>query len=214
MALELFYPVKNPINPTNLFGTKSSMYSSLGQVGHPGEDFECPMYTPVYAPCDGDAFYVSDKYGGDGLWIRVPNNAKPAFNIILYHLVPKGTAVYPYSISTILGDVTAVKAGQLLAYSGNSGYPVESSGPHLHVGVMPCDLTGEALNRANGFLGCVDPAPYWNGKYAEDINKQAIIQTTSDIVQEVTTAPISPSDKLSLLGQLKSLLLAIAQLFK
>lgn len=172
--MNLYYPVKNPINPTNPFGQASPMYTNLKLKGHPGQDYESPTGTPLYAPCDGDVFFVKDNFHGDGLWIRYPNNAKPEYNIILYHMPEVGTPLatqYPFKVSTTPGVVTSIKAGQLLGYTDNSGFPIESTAPHLHVGIMPCDFTGEALNPDNGFNGCVDPTPFWNGLFAEDIGK-------------------------------------------
>ncbi len=191
--MELFYPVKNPINQTNLFGANPAEYKPLHQIGHPGNDFECPLYTRVYAPCDGDVFYTFDSLGGDGLWIRVPNNGSPAYSIILWHMVPRSDSVHPYSVKTD-GSITSVKAGDLLGYSGDSGFPAESTGPHLHLGVMPCDSTGEALYPKNGFLGCIDPQPFFNGKFAEDIViEQKILSVATQAVQiisaDTTTAP-------------------------
>jgi murein DD-endopeptidase MepM/ murein hydrolase activator NlpD len=186
--MELYYPVKDPINQKNLFGANPTQYKPLGQDGHPGLDLESPSGTPLYAPCDGDAFYVTDKYGGDGIWIRVPNNGAPAYNIILWHLFPKGDPEHPFKIPTD-GSIVPVKAGDLLGYTDNSGAPVESTGPHLHLGVMPCDQTGEALHPNNGFLGCIDPEIYFNGKFAEDINiKKQIVQAVSQGVADVSQA--------------------------
>ncbi len=199
--MELYLPVKNPINQTNLFGMNPDKYP--GQKGHPGLDLECPIGTPIYAPCDGDAFYTYDKLGGDGIWIRTPDNVKPESNIILWHMVPKGNVQYPFKIPTD-GTVARIKAGQLLGYSGNSGFPAESTGPHLHLGVMPCDQTGAPLNRDNGFLGCVDPMPLLNKKFAEDINTvSAVVEQSSLIANEIISAPISKQDKFSLLDLLK-----------
>jgi Peptidase family M23 len=207
--LELYYPVKDPINQTNLFGANPAQYAPLGQKGHPGNDFESVSGTPLYAPCDGDAFYTTDKYGGDGIWIRTPNNASPQYNVILWHMWPKGSAQYPFQIPTD-GSVTPVKAGQLLGYTDNSGAPVESTGPHLHLGVIPCDDTGAALNPNNGFDGCVDPAPFFNGEYAEDIAvKAAVVEKSSQVVELISTATdaqIPHQDKLALLTQIETFL--------
>jgi murein DD-endopeptidase MepM/ murein hydrolase activator NlpD len=201
----LFYPVKNPINPTNPFGEKSPMYTALGLLGHEGEDFECPIGTPVYAPCDGDAFYLSDKDGGCGLWIRTPDNNPNdvKFNIILWHMVPKDTPGFPYSVATD-GSMTAVTAGQLLGYSGNTGYPLESSGPHLHCGVMPCDKTGEALEPSNGYHGCVSPDQYWTGHYAQDVPAvEKVVAATQTVVQNIAASPAAtPVQKLDWLQEL------------
>lgn len=210
MKLELYYPSKSPIDQQNLFGANPTEYEPLGQLGHPGNDFECPVGTPVYAPCDGDAFYTTDKYGGAGLWLRVPNNATPEYNIILWHMpVADGKS---YAISTIRGDVTPVKAGQLLGVSGNSGFPTESTGPHLHLGVMPCDATGSSSVANNGYLGCIDPQPYFNGLYAEYIKPDmAILTTTANVVAGIAADTTdTPAQKLN---WLQAIALAIKKLF-
>lgn len=193
----LYYPVKNPINATNPFGTPSSVYTNLGQVGHPGEDYQAPSGTPLYAPCDGDAFYAFDKNGGDGIYIRYPNNINPTHNIILWHMWPRGNAQYPFKIATD-GSITSVKAGQLLGYTDNSGYPIESNGSHLHVGVMPCDRFGGPMDPLNGFRGCVSPSSFWNGKFAEDIaTEQQIIEKAAEVVKIIADAPLSNQEKIS-----------------
>lgn len=198
----LYYPVKNPIDQNNLFGATSPMYIALNQKGHPGVDFEAPLDTPFYAPCDGEAFYVTDKDGGDGLWIRWPNNASPQFDIILWHLPPAADPTYHPLINLPKpgqnSPVVPITAGQDLGWTGDSGYPLESTGPHLHVGIIPLDATGSTLYPDNGYLGCVDPVPYFNGLYAEDINKvEPTIQTLQAIIPEVAASNLSPQEKLS-----------------
>lgn len=195
--LIIYYPVKNQINPTNLFGANPEEYFPLGQNGHPGNDFECPIGTPVYAPVDGDAFYTSDVDGGHGIWIRTPSNAKPSYNVILWHMPEKTDTQYPYKIATD-GSITKVKAGDLLGYSGNSGFPQESTGPHLHLGAMPCEYTGAATSPLNGYMGCVDPAQFYNHKYAQDISiEQQIVADTSEVVQIVAASNFPNATKLS-----------------
>lgn len=168
--LELWYPVKDPVNQNNLFGTTSPLYTSMGlQKGHPGLDFSSKLDTPLFAPCSGDAFYTKDAAGGDGIWIRWPNNQAPEYNIILWHLPPSSDPIYHPMIRIADNDpITTVKIGDKLGYTGNSGYPLESTGPHLHLGVMPCKLDGSALYPNNGYEGCVDPMPFFNGLYAEN----------------------------------------------
>lgn len=189
--MELWYPVKDPINQQNLFGANAAWYQEhLAQNGHPGIDFECPLYTPIYAPCEGDAFYASDKYHGDGIYIRVPNNGRPQANIILWHL-PDRSDTKHWVIPSANGVVTHVKAGQLIGYTGNSGYPQESSGPHLHVGYLPCDFTGAPLNPNNGFGGCVDPMPFFNGKFAQDYaTAEQALQTAQQVIASPDLTPI------------------------
>ena len=221
--MDLYYPVKAPINEANLFGTPGPIYAASGQKGHPGIDFECPSGTPVYAPCDGAAFYVTDfdylvkegiipagsapEKAGCGIWIRTPDNVDTIANVILWHMHAKETPGFPYAIPTD-GSVTQVKAGQLLGYSDNSGYPVETNGPHLHLGYMPCDKTGEALNPENGFKGCVDPEPLFNGHYAEDIAAvEAVVASVTTVVNNIATTPGVPvSQKLDWLQELAILI--------
>jgi murein DD-endopeptidase MepM/ murein hydrolase activator NlpD len=206
--LQLYYPVKDKINPTNPFGAVNPMYSALKQKGHPGLDFESKSGTPVYAPCDGLAMYVTDQQHGDGIWIELTSEGQN-YAIILWHLWPRGNAEYPFQIPTITGVKTPVKAGQLLAYSDNSGAPLESTGPHLHVGVLPFLPDWSApVDPTNGYLGCVDPAPFFNGKFAQDISKEEkIVSLASEAVQEVVATPsLTSPEKVQILQQIVNFL--------
>ena len=210
MAMEntpfLYFPVKNPINHANLFGANPAYYLGvLGTNGHPGIDFECPLYTPIHAPCDADAFYASDKYHGDGIDLRIPDNNNPTGAVILWHLPDRSDKAH-WVIPNGDGVVTHVKAGQLIGYTGNSGYPQESNGPHLHVAFQY--LNGPTvLNYDNGFHGCVNPLPLFNGQFAEDIaTKAQIVSTSANIVSLVATATdqeIPHAQKLSLLQDIE-----------
>jgi hypothetical protein len=211
MPLNLYYPVKNPIDQNNLFGTTSPMYTSMGQIGHPGVDFEAPLDTTFYSPCDGEAFYVTDKDGGDGLWIRWPNNISPQYDIILWHLPPAADPTYHPLISLPKpgqnSPVVPITAGQDLGWTGNSGYPLESTGPHLHVGVIPLDSSFSPMYPDNGYEGCVDPMPFFNGLYAEDINKiQPIVDAIATIVPEVVSSSLPIQVQLSFLQKVAQFL--------
>lgn len=215
MSLELYYPVKDPINQSNLFGANPTTYEKLGQAGHPGNDFESVTGTPLYAPCDGNAFYTKDSLGGDGIWIKTTQGGQN-YNIILWHMPTPGTPTgdqYPFKIPIDNFVLTSVVAGQLLGYTDNSGFPGESTGQHLHLGVMPASATWAALSPGNGFLGCVDPQPFYNGKYAEDIQTAAeIVEKSASVVQLVSTATdqqISHQDKLSILQQIEQFIQSI-----
>ena len=48
-----------------------------------------------------------------------------------------------------------------------------ATGSHLHFGLKPQlkgenDWTWYNVEQNNGYNGSIDPAPYWNGYYAED----------------------------------------------
>jgi len=75
------------------FGANPDYYAKLidaygnPEKGHMGVDFFAPHATPLYAPCDGEAWYAQDEHGGDGIYIRTGpfdyNEGQVWFNIIL-----------------------------------------------------------------------------------------------------------------------------------
>lgn len=210
----LFWPVRDPINQNNLFGANPAQYRPLGQAGHPGNDFESVTGTPIYSSCDGNAFYCSDSLGGDGIWIRTAQEGRN-YNIILWHMPTPGTAVgdlYPFMIPTDRSIVPVV-TGQLLGYTDNSGFPGESTGQHLHLGVMPANENWTAISPQNGFLGCVDPQPFYAGKFAEDVDKEEqLIQKSAAVVKLVaasTDAQVSHQEKMSVLQQLENFMISL-----
>ena len=161
----LSYPV-SPIHINQPFGANVAYYESrFGTKGHMGIDFQASHGQPVYAAHDGAAIYIKDTHGGEGIW-----NYAQGFITIYWHLIGDTDAKYPPPIPVQSGGVrTPVKAGDLIGYADNPGAPFESSGDHLHFGLMLTDEKGFILNQDNGFQGCVDPQPYFNGFFAKDI---------------------------------------------
>jgi len=98
---------------------------------HKGVDFRTPIGTPVYAPFDGVIERRNWKFSANGncLDLRDPATGRHA---IFLHLdvVPKSMA-----------RGRAVKKGELIAESGNSGH---STAPHLHYQLE--DGSGEVLD--------------------------------------------------------------------
>lgn len=177
----LYYPVK-PLHINQVFGANITYYeTNFGQKGHPGIDFEASHGEPVYAAHDGAAIYIKDKYGGEGIW-----NYANGYITIYWHLIgdtePKYPPPIPYSTE---GVRTPVKAGELIGYADNTGAPFESSGDHLHFGLLLTDSNGIILNQDNGTQGCINPEPYFNGLFAQDINDTPI-QIAENQVEEVS----------------------------
>ena len=220
-TLQLYFAVKPvlglPLDMTGktpgaginqLFGQDPTYYAKFGWKGHNGIDFTAPHATPLYAPCEGEAFYATDAHGGDGIYIRTPYSAAgQQYSVILWHLIGKDDPVY-HPLIPLDGTMVKVSVGALLGYTDNTGTPYESSGDHLHFGLMPTDASGNALNPDNGYGGCVDPMPFFTGTFAQDMNIETqAVQNSQTIVNDVvkdTTNP--PSIKQQILAEVEAIL--------
>lgn len=117
------------------FATGSSHYCGQGYNGsfsHHGEssnalDFNMPIGTPIHAARGGTVVAIEESYSGGGTtsyyldkanYVQIKHEDLTIGRYV--HLNTNGVAVE-------LGDT--VQEGQLIGYSGNTGY---SSGPHLH----------------------------------------------------------------------------------
>lgn len=172
MSLELWYPVK-PFQLIQKFGENPEYYAKFHDIygnpekGHMGVDLVAAHATPLYAPCDGSAYYQEDSHGGAGIYI----DSSEGYRVILFHLCTKSDEHYAPLIPTN-GKRVQVKLGQLIGYTDNSGAPFESSGDHLHIGLIEL-RDSLPINQDNGFNGCINPLPFFNRFYAVD-NVQVI----------------------------------------
>ncbi len=185
----LYYPTK-PSIINQPFGGNPEYYARFideyGQPekGHMGIDFVAPHGTPLYATCDGMAFYVQDSHGGDGIYIWTEQEGQ-RFWVIHWHLCSKDDSQFKPLIP-LDGSQVAVKAGDLIGYTDNTGAPFESSGDHLHFGLVPLNDNNIKLYPSNGFGGCIDPTPYFNGFFAADERKlELIFKTLVDLLQKI-----------------------------
>ena len=118
---------------TSLFGGRQSP-GGIGSTNHKGVDIGTPMGTPVLAAKSGTVTSAGWN-GGYGECIVI-NHGKG--NSTLYgHLSG-------YNVK--LGDV--VKQGQVIGYSGSTG---NSTGPHLHFGIIENDSWVDPLNYLTGY---------------------------------------------------------------
>lgn len=146
MSIDLQLPLKD-ICVNQPFGVNYvDFYQKLGMKGHNGVDFKIHDGCPCIAAHDG---YVSiagmDSGGGKQveIWDKINH-----FKTIYYHL--KDWVVNA-------GDI--VKVGQLIGHCDNTG--IYTTGGHLHFGLKFVDNKGITTDKDNGFLGAVDPAPYF-----------------------------------------------------
>ncbi len=145
----------------------NSFYEEAGLKGHQGIDFAMPNGTPVLSAVNGIVVNVSkDIQKGEGVYILssdifIYKTQQSFFNTIYWHLKDG-------SISVILGQKIVV--GQQIGLSNNTG---QSTGPHLHFGLVPMtpDTRRKFLESPdNGYGGCVDPMPYL------DLNVVPVVQ--------------------------------------
>lgn len=175
MKISLFYPVK-PKSVNQPFGNPDPKYAALGLVAHNGIDLAAYHGQPVYAAHAGTAYYQTDDKGGHGVVIRtnIPFDygaGQAFFKSIYWHLCDSSKE--PQFRSPVEGNSgMQVRLGQLIGYADNTGL---STGDHLHFGLKPQGV-GEQdgawynVEQTNGYLGAIDPSPYWNGYFAEDGN--------------------------------------------
>lgn len=186
MKFQLYIPVK-PNQWNQAFGADPSYYSKFHDIfgnplkGHDGIDFFAPHGTPVFAAHDGMIHFERDSHGGEGMAIHDTKGGYDnivGFPITMYwHLIgDTEPSKYPSPIKTD-GQSYPVKAGDLIGYSDNTGAPYESSGDHLHFGLFSVDANENTYNLRNGTNGRIDPAPYFNGTFAQDIPKLVILYT-------------------------------------
>lgn len=183
---EVYYPVR-PYAINQAFGLNGDYYKAHGIniKGHNGIDLRANHGQPIYAAHDGVAYYEIDEDQGHGIVIRTTQlydykGQQVWMKSVYWHLCnflkePK----YKPLIKTD-GSPCPVKRGDLIAYADNTGL---STGDHLHFAIKPI-VAGKApvdgdrpdvgignfvnFEQTNGYLGAIDPMPYFNGKYADE----------------------------------------------
>lgn len=145
------------------YGVNPQAYGGQGMLidRHNGVDWAMEEGTPIRASHSGTVFQVWDSarmgYHGYGTYVKVRQRLNPHDGI---------ETVYGHLSRVIVHEGQDVRRGQLIGYSGNTGY---SSKPHLHFGLrflhFPLEYDGitfpyEVANGNNGMLGWVDPSPF------------------------------------------------------
>lgn len=179
--LQLAYPVK-PLHFNQSFGAPSPVYTAEGLKGHNGIDFMATHGQPVYAAHDGLASFQIDNSGGHGV-VLVTNekfdyaddpSGQAYFKTIYWHFCDGlKEPQYQSPIADKTGFV-GVKQGDLLGYADSTG---QSTGDHLHFGLKPVAQgenwgTWYNVSQNNGYLGAIDPLPYFEGYFAQNIPLQ------------------------------------------
>lgn len=136
----MIYPITNWAQ-TQAFGSDPATYAAFGMLGHNGCDAAVAIGTPVRAPEDAVVIIsgnnVQDQYTGnpvDGETVAL----RGKYEHWLLH-----------NSKRVVSVGQKVKQGDIVAYSGNTGF---TTGPHCHWGTRPLNP-----NLQNGYRGFVDP---------------------------------------------------------
>lgn len=139
------YPLQNiRVVEDGQFGTDPKVYAQFNLAGHNGVDFIASVGLPIYAPEDATVVVSSngttDQYTGAGV----------AGEVVVLRGTSEHWLLHLSKRNVSKGDT--VKEGQLIGYSGNTGF---TTGPHLHWGVRPLQP-----NIKNGYRGFIDPMEF------------------------------------------------------
>jgi murein DD-endopeptidase MepM/ murein hydrolase activator NlpD len=147
-----------------------SIYSQM--KGHQALDLRALRWTPVYAAREG-VVYALDRNHYSGLDVT-----------IFHDLGVEGCwrTNYEHLMSIEVEPGQKVYTGQLIGYSGDTGY---AAGPHLHFEVMRVNKENtQILNFDNGFFGRIDPLPLMYSDCAKDVNTlRKTIETAAALLQ-------------------------------
>lgn len=195
MQFALYFPVK-PKHVNQGFGRANTApsalqtYLNLGLSGHNGLDLQAGHGEPIYAAHDGRAFYEFDSNQGEGVVLITDQpfdykDGQAYFKSIMWHMADPikepsyASPVWKFDQQNP-GKGMPVKAGDLIGYADNTGL---STGDHCHFGLKPIwpgagvnmDATDfgigdfHNLEANNGYFGAIDPTPYFNNLFAQDI---------------------------------------------
>lgn len=134
------YPL-NSVSVTQEFGSTAIDYSQFGLKGHHGIDLNASVGTPVYAPESGTILQSANG-------VTDPKSGRFAAGETI---VMQGTYEHwlMHLSQRLVSAGQKVTEGQLIGYSGNTGF---TTGPHLHAGTRPLNP-----DMNNGYRGFINP---------------------------------------------------------
>lgn len=152
--IRLKHPTEGRGEVIQPFGDNARAYGQVGLDGHNGLDYGVPSGTPVVAAYDGEV-----KFQGQGV-DEVLMGASAGLCVVLHHREGQARFLtgYAHLSRVYVKEGAKVKKGDVIALSGASGM---TTGDHLHFELIPMGTVGH-MELDNGYLGRVDPAPYFD----------------------------------------------------
>ena len=137
--MELFepWPVGYKVNARSPYGPRKRHPITGKATFHHGVDVALPVGTPLTAPADGVVVHKN-------------RTSSAGFNLILRHEGTWHTVYYHLQQPSHLEVGAVVKAGQIIAKSGNTG---ASTGPHLHWELRRSRTWGDTVNVMDYVVG-------------------------------------------------------------
>lgn len=155
------FPLSKSITKGQPFGSNPGGVNPAG--GHTGEDYPCPVGTPVRAPGDGVIAYEGfpqTMNGSDNPWLLTKGGGLVA---VLDCGDAEPTFIFGHLNQTVVDKGQRVRKGDIIGYTGNTG--LWTTGPHLHFEVLLPGywLYSNTYGRSNPSSVCDH---YW-----DDLNK-------------------------------------------
>lgn len=162
------YSTDSPIQTVITIDGDTKYYNGLircingtdaGYVGDEGLDVGAPIGTPVYAPCDGTIRYSEFGHTPWGQTKWGPNRDDTCYSIGIDMSKSVSYAgktisyIFLTHLSKLIYNVPsgsggrAVKAGELIAYSGTA-----NGSPHLHIGLSPSSWNPLTMQQTRDFF--------------------------------------------------------------
>jgi len=129
-----------PVGPRRMSSWEAHQHR-VPRSTEPGTDFYCPIGTPVYAPWDGRVYgWGNSIIPATGRWVGLDLTNGQRFRAMHFSRIVLSESV--------LRNGGFVRKGQLIAYSGASGYGdndwsdnPDTGGAHTHVTLWPTHET-------------------------------------------------------------------------
>lgn len=170
MAKPSFYYVAYPYKVNQAWGIYNPVYERFGFTRHNGTDIALGTDKVLYAPFDYTVVRTGNQPEGGGIFLGIMSEEfdflDGKYRVLLDLL---------HCEKLLAAEGRVGKTGDVLAIADNTGF---STGPHTHLQARRVKNWNYSVGNAaswkyvdkNEANGSFDMEPYWNGKYAKEVN--------------------------------------------